>query len=246
MFFNLLKCEALKLKGSHVLMMTFLCPLAVVLLQMLVTLDNGGKAIKEQGWSMYWQGTTTLWYMVMLPLYVALITTLINGLEHKYAGWRVMATLPIKQWQLFITKGLLAWLFVLLGSLSMYGLTIISIYGMTLAGISSEQAFHSPFLEHLGRVLTAILPIIAIGHLLSWLTKNIIAPLAVGVIMTMTALKAVNSSKYWIYDPWTYHVISTMVSDPQVQQQAMFIGALLGGIVILVGALGVNRREIYS
>jgi hypothetical protein len=243
---TLLQCEMLKLKRSQVLLMTLLCPLAVVGLQFLIALDNGGKMITEKGWGMYWSGTVSLWYMLMLPLYVALITTLINGLEHKYAGWRVMATMPIKQWQLFVAKALLAWLFVILASIVMYALTSASIFGLTLVGFDSQDAFSSPFFENLARVMFAIIPIVLIGHIVSWRTKNIVLPLALGVVMTITGVKAVNSEKYWIFDPWTYHLTSTMVSNPDVQQTAIITAVSLGAVLLIGGATWLNRREIHA
>ena len=156
MIIQLLICELLKLKRSQVLLMTMLCPLAVVLLQMLIAIDDGGKTIEEKGWSMYWHGTISLWYMFVLPLYAALITTLINGLEHKYAGWRIMAMFPVKQWQLFLVKGLVAWLFILLATLVMYLFANLSIIILTLSGIENSDKFVSPFLAHLSRVFIAI------------------------------------------------------------------------------------------
>ena len=242
---TLFAVECTKLTRSQALLMTLLCPLSIVGLQFLVVVNNGGKMVSEKGWESYWLGTISLWYMLMLPLYIALITSLINAIEHKHNGWRLMATMPIKQWQLFIVKALVAWLFVMLASMLMYVLTSASIVLMTLIGYQAEASFASPFLSHLSKVMIAVLPIIMIGHLISWRVKNIILPLAVGVIMTIVATTVV-SSKYWLYDPWTYHLVATLVTQEGATTKALVLGGTFGAIILTIGAWLLGKREVHD
>lgn len=242
---TLFAIEFTKLKRSQALLMTLLCPLSVVGLQFLIVVEGGGKAIVEKGWESYWYGAISLWYMLMLPLYVALITTLINAIEHKHNGWRFMATLPIKQWQLFVVKGLISWLFVLFASVLMYVLTSASIVVMTLIGYQAEMSFTSPFLSHLLKVMVAALPIIVIGHVISWRVKNIILPLAIGVIMTIVAT-TIARSEYWPYDPWTYHLAATLVSKEGASLQALVLGGALGLSIFVVSAWLLGKREVHN
>jgi len=166
--FKLFLVELIKIKRSQALLMTLLCPLSVVLLQLMIVVEGAGEKISQKGWEMYWLGATSLWYMLMLPLYIALITTLINAIEHKNSGWRYMATMPIPQWKLFIVKAFIAWLFVILASIVMYFLTGLSISLMMLIGYQGKDAFESPFLYHLLSIGITCLPILLIGHVVSW------------------------------------------------------------------------------
>ncbi len=245
LFINLFAIELTKLKRSQALLMTLLCPLSVVGLQFLMVVEGSGELISDKGWDSYWYGAISLWYMLMLPLYVALITSLVNGIEHKHNGWRFMATMPIQQWQIFVVKGLISWLFVLLASLLMYLLTSASIILMMLIGYDAEVSFTSPFLLHLAKVMVAALPIIMMGHVISWRIKNIIFPLAIGVIMTIIAT-TVARSKYWIYDPWTYHLAATLNPKAEVNIQAIALGGALGLIIFVLSAWLLNKREVYS
>lgn len=238
--------EITKLKRSQALLMTLLCPLSVVLLQMLIMLENGGKQIAENGWGMYWMGTISLWYMLMLPLFIALITTLVNATEHKNNGWRLMAIQPVALWQCFLVKAAISWLFIVLGSLIMYGLTSLSIAAMLLIGYQGGDAFSSPFLNHLGSVLLASLPIVAIGHLVSWRVKNVVLPLAIGVICTIAALKMSNSAQYWPFNPWTYPVTSTLVADSDTNAFSRGLGSALGVLILIAGAAYIARREVHD
>ena len=244
--FKLFLVELIKIKRSQALLMTLLCPLSVVLLQLMIVVEGAGEKISEKGWEMYWLGATSLWYMLMLPLYIALITTLINAIEHKNSGWRYMATMPTPQWKLFIVKAFVAWLFVILASIVMYFLTGLSISFMMLIGYQGNDAFESPFLYHLLSISITCLPILLIGHVVSWRWKNVVIPLGVGIVMTMSAMTLVNSEQYWRYDPWTYHMTSTMVKNALVQAEAKTLSLLLGGVVFIFGAVWLGRREVLA
>ncbi|MBT1452131.1 ABC transporter permease [Glaciecola sp. XM2] len=244
-FINLIAIEFTKLKRSQALLMTLLCPLSVVGLQFLMVVEGGGKFVSDKGWDTYWYGAMSLWYMLMFPLYVALITSLVNGIEHKQDGWRFMATLPIKQWQVFVVKGLVSWLFVFIASVLMYLFTSASIVLMMLIGYDAEVSFTSPFLLHLTKAMVAALPIITLGHVISWRIKNIILPLALGVIMTIIA-STVARSKYWVYDPWTYHIAATLNPREELNFQAIALGAVLGLSIFVLSAWLLNKREVFS
>ncbi|GHF84374.1 ABC transporter permease [Thalassotalea marina] len=242
---TLMSVELTKLKRSQALLMSLLCPLAVVLLQLLFVMESSGQRIAKDGWQMYWMGTMSLWYMLMLPLFIALVTTLINHVEHKHAGLRLMLSFPVKTWQLFLVKVMIAWGIVILASLIMYGLTSLSIGFMMLLGYEGKDAFSSPFLSHLVKVAIASLPILVFGHILSWHYKNVVLPLAVGVAMTIAGMKMMNSEKYWVFNPWTYHTIGTSVSDPNVQQTAVQLGAGIGIAVLILSAWYFGRKEVH-
>lgn len=243
-FYNLLVVELTKIKRSQALLMTLLCPLSVVLLQLMVVIEGGGRQIAEKGWQQYWLGATSLWYMLMLPLFIALITTLINAIEHKHSGWRYMASMPVQQWQLFVAKLVIAWLFVILASIVMYCLTGVSISFMMLLGYQGEQAFESPFLAHLLSIAITCLPILVIGHVVSWRWKNVVVPLGLGIVMTMGAMTLVRSEQYWRFDPWTYHMTSTMVQDMAVKAEAEQLSVIVAAIALLIGIFWLGRREV--
>ena len=245
-FISLIFIEITKLKRSQALLMSLLCPLAVVMLQLAFVMESSGQFIEEKGWTIYWQATVGLWYMFMLPLYIALITTLVNHIEHKSNGLRLMASMPIDMWRLFLAKFIVSWGFILFSSLVMYFLTSASIIFMTLLGYEGQDAFTSPFLSHLYKIAIAALPILAIGHILSWRFKNIVLPLAVGVVMTISSMKMIGSEVYWIYNPWTYHVVSAQASEITVQLKAMSIGGGLGMIMLIVGAIWARNQQIHD
>jgi len=64
--------------------------------------------------------------------------------------------------------------------------------------------------------------------------------------MTMSAMTLVNSEQYWRYDPWTYHMTSTMVDNVLVQAEAKTLSSLLGGVIFIFGTVWLGRREVLA
>ncbi|MCL1079933.1 hypothetical protein D5R81_17975 [Parashewanella spongiae] len=243
---NLFICEIYKLKRSLALLMAFLCPLTVVLLQFIMAWENGGEFIALKGWNLYWMGATTLWYNFMLPLYIALITCLICSIEHKNNGWRLMGSLPINIRLLFIVKCSVASLFVILSSIILFILTWISIFILSIIGFQGTDMVNFSFLEHALPAVITGLPIIVIGIIIGWNIKNMVAPLVVGVIMTMTAMSVSHSPKYWAFDPWTYPLIGAMVSDDQVKLTALYLGLGVGLSLLVIASLLSTRSRVFE
>jgi lantibiotic transport system permease protein len=245
--FLILFCvEIAKLKRSQALVMTLLCPFAVILLQLLVVIEGNGDFITKRGWNMYWMSVVSLWYSFMLPLYIALITGLLTSLEHKNHGWRLMATLPISRVQLYIAKTLLAWALMAIGSLWLYLLTGLSIGLLLLLGYQGGDILHWSFVSQLCPVLVAALPIVVIGMTVSWLIPSMVPALVLGVSMTMAAMSVSRSPDYWMFDPWTYPMVATMVQGVAVRELAMALGAVVGVILLLAGCWYCTRRPIHS
>ena len=243
---KLLAVELLKIRRSLALLMMFAIPAMVVLLNfaMLVKRHDIGQIDTKQ-WFFYWNGIIGMWSYFMLPLYIALITGLLNGHEHKNQTWRLMLTLPVSQLQLFVVKGILAWLFVIASTLVLIALTLISVAGLGLGGASLAGAFPLELLTMLGKVALTCLPVLVIQHAVSWRIQNLVLPLAVGVIATM-AVQQIGSSTYWVWYPWSYPVMAMMGSNGAMQQQAMLLAGLVG--VALMGACAalLGRREVEN
>jgi len=249
-FIQLIKLELLKTRRSLSLLMLMLCPLTVVTLQTLVLVKTGGSVIDQKGWSVLWMGANSIWSYFMLPLFIALITALLNGNEHKNATWRLMLTLPVQRHSLYLAKALLAWLYVVAANIMLFVWVALSVLVLNLLGMGSEQnsvfsALEYPAVEQTVKTAIACLPILMIQHLISWRFGNIVLPLAVGVIATMGIIQ-VGSSEYWVYYPWTYITMANMGSDIANQQQALVISSLMALLILMISTIWTSRREVHS
>ena len=240
---KLLSIELLKVRRSQAQWMMIAIPLLVVVLNTLMLLKRTPVAsLGEAQWLRLWQSTSALWCYFMLPLYIALVTGLLNGHEHKNQTWRLMLTLPISQRQLYVAKAVLAWLFVLGASAVLAGGTSLAIGLLALAGAPVKGAFAFPVLAMLAKVSLACLPVLLIQHAVSWRFRNLVLPLALGVIATM-GVTQIGSSEYWAWYPWTYPLMAANGSDTAMQSHALLLAAGVGAALFALTALVLGRRE---
>ena len=246
MFRKLVAVELLKIRRSLALLMMLAIPLVVLLLNfaMLVKRNEIGQ-IDERTWFFYWNGNTGMWSYFMLPLYMALITGLLSGQEHKNQTWRLMLTLPVSQLQLFVVKGILAWLFVVASTLILMAGTALSVGALVLAGASMDGAFPVELFTMLGKVALTCLPVLVIQHAISWRFQNLVLPLAVSVVATM-GVQPIGSSTYWVWYPWSYPVMAMLGSDVAKQQHAMLLAAVVGVALMAISAVLLGRREVEN
>ncbi|MES2899977.1 MAG: ABC transporter permease [Pseudomonadota bacterium] len=244
--FRLLYVELLKIRRSLALLMMFAIPMLVVVLNALIlTKQHELHAISPKHWMQYWSGVTGIWSYFMLPLYIALVTGLLNGQEHKNQTWRLMLTLPVSQLDLYVVKAVLAWLFVvgatavLIVGASMV-VALIGVLGGTMEG---SLAFSS--WPVIAKVMLTCLPVLVVQHAVSWRFSNLVLPLAVGVVATM-GITQIGSSSYWVYYPWTYSVMANMGSDPLMQQKALTLAAAVGLGLFGASAVWLGRRDVEN
>ena len=243
---TLLYVELLKIRRSLALLMMFAIPLmVVVLLTSIIVKRNVLGAIGASQWMEYWAGNTALWCYFMLPLYIALVTGLLNGQEHKNQTWRLMLTLPVSQFQLFVVKAFLAWLFVVGATVVMALGALLSAWVLVLAGAGADGAFSFAPLPVIGKVALACLPVLAIQHALSWRVQNLVLPLAVGVMATM-GITQIGRSEFWTWYPWSYSLMAVHGGQEGVQEKALMLAALVGAALFLLSAYLLGRREVES
>lgn len=243
-WFRLFYVELLKTKRSLALLMMFACPLMIVALYTLMMLDRGSF---PEVWSMYWIGVYSIWAYLMAPLYIALVAALLNATDHKNGGWRLMLSMPIKQWQLFVVKSVLAWVFFVGSVCALYGLGAIGVLILQTTGIEGDPgtAFNFGFFDSGWKLTVACLPVLVIQHIVSWRFTSFVTPLALAVIMTVVNSKAMSSS-YWVYDPWSYMIMIRLGSDADNQLLALKLSVIVGIAIFTLGAVYLGRREVSA
>jgi hypothetical protein len=240
---KLLSVELLKVKRSQALWMMLVIPLVVVLLNLLIMLKRFAIGeLADAQWLRFWQGNTMLWCSFMMPLYIALVTSLLNGHEHKNQTWRLMLTLPVSQRELYVAKAVLAWMFVVGANVILIGATALAIFSLGLAGASQTGACVFPMFAFWAKVSLACIPIMLIQHAVSWRVRNLVLPLAVGVIATM-AITQIGSSEYWVWYPWSYSMMAVGGKLPEMQSQALLLAAGVGVALFAASAIIVAGRE---
>ncbi len=241
---SLLNVELLKIRRSLALLMMLLIPQMVVVLNVLMLARrNGIDAIDARQWGYYWSTSTAMWCYFMLPLFIALITGLLNGQEHKNQSWRLMLTLPVSQTRLFVVKGLLAWIFVMGASVILAVSLYLGALLLIAIGAAPQGAFAFAPLPMLAKLAVASLPVIAIQHAVSWRFQNLVLPLALGVVATM-GITQIGSSSNWIWYPWSYALMAVNGADLPKQHLALWLAAGTGAALFAGSAFILGRREV--
>ena len=244
MFFVLIRLELLKLRRSLPLFMMFACPLLVVLLSSGMLLKSGSGP-RVGFWVGFWYGNLALWSYFMLPLYIALVTALLNGNEHRNQTWRLLFTLPVTRRQIYLAKTALAWGSVVGANL------ILGLLAAAAAAIIMQfrpdagTAFDVPILSALAKLSLSCLPVVLIQHALSWRVANFVVPLGVGVCATMGILQLSNTD-YWPYFPWSYSLMASSATDTAAQPLALMLAAGMSAFLLVLTTYLVGRQEVTA
>jgi lantibiotic transport system permease protein len=244
MILTLCRVELLKIRRSLVLLMTLACPMAVVALVFAMNLRRSSpQTMGPDQWVMLWVSVSAMWSWFMLPLYIALSTSLINGNEHRNQTWRLMLSLPITPVELYTAKALIAIGLMLLAHLAVLTGTALAICGLGLFGYHLEGAFPTRLAPMLLAAPVAALPMLLLQHAISWRIRSIVPPLAVSVVATFAAMQ-VGSSEYWPWLPWTYPMVSSNASSEAVRSSALILAPSLAVVLFPLTAWWLGRREV--
>jgi hypothetical protein len=255
-----LSAEALKLKRTLALRLVLVLPLPVALLFFLNYARSAG-AYLIPDWANAWmwmtQNTLIMWSMIMLPLFVALETALLGGLEHNTGGWKHLFALDVPRWAIYSAKLAVGIGLIGLGMLSLFGWIFVAGIGINLfnPGIGFEQPF--PFLNVL-RLITATYFaswfIIAIHTWVAIRWRSFVVAMGFGIIAVFITLLVSQTSLWWLF-PWALpgnvenilYSWMTGVEMPYPIRSAWFsIGlSLIGGLVIgVLGGWETVRRDV--
>lgn len=243
MFLILLKLEILKLRRSLPLLLMFACPLLVVLLTTGIAFKSNASFMAHPDfWKRFWLGNLALWSYFMLPLYIALITALLNGNEHRNQAWRLLLTLPITRRELYLTKAALAWGCAIGANLALGMFVALAAGLILLLTPTSGDPFAFPFLLALAKTALTCLPVVLIQYAISWRVPNIVFPLAVGICATM-GIAQLGNSDYWVYYPWSYSLMSSNAGSEATQQLALLLAAAVGAALLALTTYRAGKGE---
>src|SRR4051812_8426624 len=101
--------ETLKMKRTLALKIVVLAPVGVVVLTLFVasqapysTLRVGSRAIDP--WRALSRLNFQFWGLLMLPMYIALQTALMAGLDHADNQWKALFARPVPRWNTYVAK----------------------------------------------------------------------------------------------------------------------------------------------
>ncbi|MEK3799506.1 ABC transporter permease [Peribacillus sp. FSL H8-0477] len=228
--------DTLKMKKKWVWFLVFLGPAGVVGLEafnFLLRYDWLTKQYQDDLWGGLIDESRIL-AVPALMMGLAIVASILAGIEHQTNSWKQMLALPVSKCSLFTAKFMLL-TFLLFISCTCLGLGLIGLgaalgFGTKIPLVYLLKISYYPFL--------AALPFAALHTWLSIVVKNQAIALTCGIIGTILSLYGVIMPD-WVPYKWLF----LENSWGKVEYSAA-AGVLTGLLVYLVGLLDFYRRDV--
>jgi len=241
--FRALHAELLKLKRTLAFRVVFVLPLLIAVLQFFVILRTKKYAPGFNLWQTHPTNSFQIWAVFMMPLLIALVTALLNGIEHSDKQWKHLFALPVPRYAVYFAKLMVAQGLILTSTLVLAVVTgIVGVAGMYLRP-ELANAGPVPYVwlaKQVAFIWLASWLIIAIHTWISMRWSGFPIALGAGIGGTFFALFAASAAlgKYY---PWLLPM--------NIFVEGRFATALLlgigGGIVAaLLGCFEFTRRDV--
>jgi lantibiotic transport system permease protein len=255
--------ELLKLRRTLALWASLLIPLAVISMTTAVNLSRarGTKFVLDQpnGWdSLMLDLTLILWCFVVLPLFVALETALLAGLEYRENTWKHLFALPIQRWTIYAAKLLVSYGLVCLSSLMLAVGT--GLQGSILLTLRPDLGLTRPIpwdliLWRSFSFVPAVLLMVAVQTWVAIRWRSFTVGMGLGIcstaitIMLLRTLKNNMSTPYGphlaSFFPWSLpYVVIAPAATASLRETAFLVGVFAGLFASLLGGWEVARRDV--
>jgi len=238
-----LHAELLKLKRTLAFRVIFVLPLLIGLLQFLVILRTKTYARGFNLWQTHPTNSFQIWAVFMMPLLIALVTALLNGIEHSDKQWKHLFALPVPRYAVYFAKLIVAQGLILTSTLVLGVFTVIvGVAGMYLRP-ELASAGPVPYIwlaKQVAFVWLASWLIIAIHTWISMRWSGFPIALGAGIGGTFFALFAAGASlgKYY---PW---LLPMNVFIEGRFAAALWLGVAGGIVAALLGCFEFVRRDV--
>ncbi|MBC3540207.1 ABC transporter permease [Rufibacter sediminis] len=243
--------EVLKLKHTWALWLSLLAPLSIVSMTFLVFFFKGHLFLKpgSNPWFTWAMNNISPTAQLLVPLFLALLTALVNGTEHQSGGWKQLYALPVPRWSVFLNKYLLLLGLVVLSYATFWLGLLVGGYllGLVRPGLGFQDYHHVQGIS-LGtfRVLVGSLFIFTLQFCLSFQFRSIALSMGLGILFTMAFLIGSRWEHIGFY-PYSWPYFSAAVF--QAKNASVFVPqmwySLLGSLVLLVlGVWTSSRKDI--
>ena len=241
--FRALNAELLKLKRTLAIRVVFELPLLIAVLQFFVIMLTKKYAPGFNLWQTHPTNSFQIWAVFMMPLLIALVTALLNGIEHSDKQWKHLFALPVPRHAVYFAKLIVAQGLILTSTLVLAVVTaIVGVLGMYLR---PELANAGPvpyvwLLKQAAFVWLASWLIIAIHTWISMRWSGFPIALGAGIGGTFFALFAASASLGKFY-PWLLPM--NIFVDGRFTM-ALLLGIGGGVIAALLGCFEFVRRDV--
>lgn len=242
-----LMTEVAKLRRTLALWMAILAPMVIVNLYFLVGIAGPGPLVRQgtDTWVLLTRNTVQLWTLLMLPLFITLETSLLAGLEHSDRNWKLLLSLPIPKWTIYVAKLIVAIGLVWVAHTVLVAGTMLS--GLILRQFSPEMKLGALPIEQIAwpvaKVSVSVLLAVTIQHWVSLRWPSFVTAMGFGTGAMVAGFLTVQSATYGPWFPWSL-TLHTLMPRGAAVVNPMIYSTVAGLVVAIAGAWHFTRREI--
>lgn len=223
-FLKVLKSESIKRRGSSLNWLifggSFFIPLVILISRLVkhqqTIMQNSSEGVWMKLFNLNWQYMAIL----LLPMGIALATSLLNQIEYRNNTWKQLMVMPVSLSSLFLSK-YITLLYILVQYFVLFTLGIY-LTGLIPALIYSdviypqEQFPVSEFVKKSTEYFIDCLPIVAIQFLLSFHIRNYIVSIGIGFMLLIGSLIAMNWESGYLL-PYCYAALDFIKADNKIR-----------------------------
>ncbi|WP_052353829.1 ABC transporter permease [Neobacillus jeddahensis] len=249
-----LMSDWIKMRKTWIKVLVILGPFGVITLNALRYLQSYDAIVKPGddafNWALLIQNISHL-LMPSLILGIALLTSLLAGLEHQGQAWKQLLALPVSRVQIYMSKfiwvtGLLA-ISATLCAVGTFGIGFAFGFTTHIPWVQVLQECYYPYFAAFG--------IIAIQLCLSLLIANQSFAITLGVLgMIVSGLTnalapdGFNHAETWArWIPWTYPSLSAITHGTVQHIHFIYViyGLVVGAAMVVLGMALFVRKEVH-
>ncbi len=229
--------EVIKLRRTLAFWMMFLAPLGIVGLTILfdVRLAANVSGADKDAWAVMVRDTLGFWVVLMLPMFVALESSLMAQLEHGQKMWKHLFSLAAPRWTTYLAKLIITMIIVGISTAVLMVGTVLSGWLLQKFGIRPDFNWISPNPSWGVAIRTACLVfvlswcMIAIQTYVSVRWSSFTVALGIGSVGSMLSFILVRSVTFAQVIPWS---LPFNALEPYIKQQTSL------GLPLLVSLAG--------
>lgn len=231
-----LRTEVIKMKNTLGIWTALIFPALVVFMNFMAY-QNRPKMMfagANNPWILISRNAVSIYSILFLPLFIAIITFYVNYNEHKSNAWRQIYALPIPKGSVYTAKLFISFIIICLSMLFFYLINYFSI--AALKSLHPELPFDKYMFDSIIwitfiKITIASAGILAIQFVASILFSNFIIPLGFGLIATFAGAFLMQW-KNIIYYPYAFPFQACM--DLTKSNYAVFNQNLIFSIIVFL------------
>jgi hypothetical protein len=249
-----LYAEVLKMKRTIAPKIVVLFPVVVMLLGFFAVFETPFSTANINGigeeWKTFTIGILRPWGLLMMPLFIALESAVVAGIDHSGNQWKSLLARPMPAWAPYIAKLILVVSMTATSALLVFCGILMD--GAILPRVQSEVVFGFPIpwaamCRQSAEIFGLAFLTLTIQHWVSLRWQSFSVAIGVGIVGTVLGVAVANAADQlggWaLFFPWALPML-VLDRQPHDIEAGLLISSALGLVVTLVGCFEFCRREV--